>query len=178
MAGASVRSTALRSLALLPLALAAAASCGMEDRVLPPPLGQGGSSTSAGAGSSTVCTEGATRDCHITIAHHGDVLTCYAGTQTCSDGRWGMCTGGTVSNYKVPPGEAQGSPQAFIFSDAGPCMNNPCDPTCHVFDQTPDGGITPEAGLGPADSGTLEGINGMTAYPTGWQRNPNVCQPS
>jgi hypothetical protein len=184
MAGASVRSTALRSLASLSLAVAAATSCSVDDLRQPPPLGQGGSSSSAGSGTSGVCTERATRDCHITLSQHGEVLTCYAGVETCSNGRWGACTSGTVSHYKVPPASArsglpadlQGGTKPLSLSDAGPCPNNPCDPTCQTFDETPDGGITPEAGA--TDGGTPMGINGITAYPTGWQRNPNVCRPS
>src|SRR5262249_49365397 len=72
--------------------------------------------------------------------------------------------------------DRQGGTTPLGLSDAGPCMNNPCDPTCQKFDESPDGGITPEAGA--ADGGTLTGIDGMTAYPSGWQRNPSVCQPS
>lgn len=166
MAGSSDRWTALRSrrsaspsarlpvLAALSLLFSLAASCGVDpDRQSPPPgqVGQGGAA-STGAGIFERCQPGETRGCHVTLGQHGSVLSCYVGTQPCVDGRWGRCGDGSVSQFKVPPSdgtEAEGSSAAppsgagekpLAFSDAGPCTNNPCDPTCQQFDEIPLGG--------------------------------------
>ena len=70
---------------------AAAAGCGADSEK---PSGGGGSGTASGPGNggSTssipgVCFEGATQDCHVVLSQHGSVITCYAGTQACSNGR-------------------------------------------------------------------------------------------
>jgi hypothetical protein len=83
------------------------------------------------------CEDGDTRDCHQVLGQQGSVVSCYDGTQTCSDGVWGECIDGTV---RVTPAPAQ-LPQPYTFADAGGCGNNPCDPTCQVFgvDAGPDG---------------------------------------
>ncbi len=145
---------------------AAAAGCGADSGT---PTGTGGSgSTVSGTGGSTSsipgsCLEGATQDCHVTLAQHGSVITCYSGTQTCSGGVWGDCLGGSEFQRILPgagsverrdPGAAQGDtlaePEApafhpFSLTDAGACpdagFNNPCDPTCMGYPEVPDGGI-------------------------------------
>src|SRR5580765_5286537 len=100
MAGASVRLIALCSVASLSLVVTAAVGCSVDELRHGPPIGVGGGGPGAGSGIGGVCTDGATRDCHITIAQHGGVLTCYAGTETCSNGRWGECADGIVQNFK------------------------------------------------------------------------------
>ena len=146
---------------------AAAAGCG-ADSEKPTGSGGGSSTTGAGPGGSTssipgACLDGATQACHVTLAQHGSVLTCYAGTQTCADGVWGDCIGGSEFHRLLPgtgsverrdPGAAEGDtvgePAGPVFhtdsfSDAGACpdagFNNPCDPTCMGYPEVPDGGI-------------------------------------
>jgi hypothetical protein len=86
----------------------------------------------------TKCDDGDTRDCHVVLGQQGTVLSCYDGTQTCSDGEWGDCVDGTVRVTPAPPE----LPHPLAFTDAGSCSNNPCDPTCHQFpaDAGPEGG--------------------------------------
>ena len=47
------------------------------------------------------CTTGATRQCKIIIGEEGGVLTCYQGTQLCTEGAWGEC-GEEGELVKVP----------------------------------------------------------------------------
>ena len=93
-----------------------------------------------------LCAPGMTAECHVTVGTENDVLTCLNGRRTCVDGKWGPCVGGfsarvgwdgaTAANAN--PGEVR----PFNLSDAGPCVNNPCDPYCQVFPEEPpaDGG--------------------------------------
>ncbi len=86
--------------------------------------GQGGGG-GGGSGGGAPCTDGDTQECHITLGQHGNVLSCFNGKQTCAGGQWGPCDG-TQSDQPNPPPPP-----------ATPCVNNPCDPTCQSFDQTP-----------------------------------------
>jgi len=83
--------------------------------------GQGG----GGSGGGPPCSPGATRDCHITLGQHNNVLSCFDGVQTCNDGVWSACEGQSANHPKPPP------PPAMA------CVNNPCDPTCQSFNETP-----------------------------------------
>jgi hypothetical protein len=146
----------------------AAAGCGADSEK---PTGTGGSGSTTGPGGtggstssiSGGCTEGATQDCHVTLAQHGSVITCYAGTQTCEGGVWGDCLNGSQFQRLVPgagsverrdPGAEVGDtlaePEAPVFhtfslTDAGSCpdagFNDPCDPNCMGYPEVPDGGI-------------------------------------
>ncbi|MBK9265858.1 MAG: VWA domain-containing protein [Polyangiaceae bacterium] len=99
--------------------------------------GEGGSA----GGSAASCEDGARRNCAVTLEQQGDVLTCYHGVQTCQGGTWGTCRDGTVSVESAPKGapaeKPGGGPQDVLTT----CVNNPCDPTCRVFDEDPDGGV-------------------------------------
>lgn len=149
-------SARLPLLAALCLLLSAAASCGAEPTHFTPPIGQGGASGTMSTGPSmteTPCsTEGATQECHVTLGQHGGVLSCFVGTRTCSNGRFGECTDGSVSNFAMPPGGSE----LRSLSNAGPCINNPCDPTCQLFDETPLGGAA--ISLAPWTAGSLANL--------------------
>jgi hypothetical protein len=143
-------------LAALCLLLSVAASCGADPTHSAPPIGQGGASGTTGTGPSmtdaTCTTEGATRACHVTLGQHGGVLSCFVGIQTCSNGRFGECTDGSVSNFTMPP---DGS-ELRSLSIAGPCTSDPCDPTCRLFDETPLGGAV--ISLAPWNAGSLANL--------------------
>jgi hypothetical protein len=141
-------------LASLVFMLAVMASACGDDAGLGPPqseAGSGGAWPDGGSGTGFPCTEGAERDCHITISEHNGVLTCYDGVQQCVAGAWGPCGDGSVSERMAPSGSAAGAPggdsypKPLSLSDAGPCVDNPCDPTCQNYDENPDGGIAPDA---------------------------------
>jgi hypothetical protein len=121
----------------------------------PEPTGSGGSGGSGGAGGGGPCTDGQTRDCHVTLGEHNGILSCFDGVEHCQGGAWGPCVDGTVSSRPAPP---QPAPQPARAEDdgtgvvilnhtdagAGPCVNNPCDPSCQVFDEDPDAGLKPD----------------------------------
>lgn len=180
MADASSSSTALGKwlprlglLSLLLTSVALGVACGAEDDAVPPvglSTGSGGSTASSGPGGG--CTDGDTQDCHITLGQHEGVLSCYDGTQTCEGGAWGPCGDGTVSMRPAPGGGGEGAEEAregqqnakpLSLSDAGPCQNNPCDPTCQTFDELPDGGVKPDASGSIYDWQTGD----LTGYPIG-----------
>lgn len=120
-----------------------AASCGSDNDGLNAPPGQI-------PGVTIPCENGATQSCHITLGENNGVLTCYDGVQSCENGQWSACANGEIAERTAPAGqeaEAPGGehhlgPQNHILPQK--CVNNPCDPSCQVYDEDPDGGITPE----------------------------------
>lgn len=172
---------------------AAAAGCGADSER---PSGGGGNGTTSGPGNggSTssipgACFEGATQDCHVTLSQHGSVITCYAGTQTCTNGFWGECLGGSTFERILPgngslerrepegdPSDTAAEPEAPVFhtlglTDAGAILcpdagiNDPCDPTCMGFPEVPpDGGIS-ITGIGNPGwkTGTLAALPGAVS---------------
>lgn len=166
---------------------AAAAGCGADSGT---PTGSGGNGTTSGPGqggsTSSIpgsCNEGSTQPCHVVLDQHGSVITCYAGTQTCLNGLWGECQGGSKFERLLPgggslersdPGADNGDtaaePEAPAFhslslTDAGSCpdagFNDPCDPTCMGFPEVPDGGILiPGTSTTSWNTGTLANLPG------------------
>lgn len=155
--GASLLGLGLGLGLLLPLvaALTALGACGQGGDG----LGPGASFSGPGGGSGGPCEEGATRACHITLGEQNGVLSCYDGEQSCVEGAWGACGGGSVTERAAPETKGGGSgdgeegaalPEGqfpggspMSLSDPAPCVNNPCDPSCQAFDEEPDGGIKP-----------------------------------
>ena len=122
----AARLPALISFLALCASIATGCTPGDDTNIGGAPSGTGGfGGSTGGAGGDGPCEDGATQDCHITLGQHGSVLSCYSGTQTCSQGEWGPCVGAQSDHPAPPP------------PPAGPCQNNPCDPSCQVFDQTP-----------------------------------------
>ncbi|MDI3291686.1 vWA domain-containing protein [Polyangium sp. 15x6] len=158
---AALRSTfALVMLVLAPLGVVFAA-CSAEGplETRPPEGGSGGNGGGGGTGAGTSagpCVDGQVRECHVTIGEQNGILTCLDGTQPCVEGTWAPCAEGTISSRAAPPkakiretsarpDDGQGG--IIILSHvSGPCANNPCDPSCQVFDEQPDAGLTPDAG--------------------------------
>lgn len=181
--------TVLTVLGLLAVPTALAASCSAGDDLAPPPPG-------TGPNNAAPCPEGATRSCHVTLDEQNGVLTCYDGVQTCEQGAWGACGGGSIASRAAPESGFNGDPAAIdgdglqiearehrtaralpqrdsepgaatiaplSYSNPAPCPNNPCDPTCQVFDEEPDGGITP-----PPDGSIYDWPAGdLDGYPPG-----------
>jgi hypothetical protein len=108
------------------------------------------------------CSEGATKDCHVTVGEEAGILTCLVGASTCTNGTWGPCEG-TISSKPAPqppeprdPAEANAGadlPKALSLSNPTACTNDPCDPTCQIFDEVPDGGVKPPL----SDGGSYQG---------------------
>lgn len=123
---------------LLLTSITMGAACVVDDALSPPGGGAGGSAGSGGSGNAGPCTDGATRECSVTLGEHDGVLTCFHGVSHCAEGAWGECTDGTISSQPAPPKPSGNNVMPT------PCVNNPCDPSCQVFDEDPDAGIRPD----------------------------------
>lgn len=140
-------------------ALVLPAACS-EDSLPARPSASGGS----GAGSNVQtgpCSDGKTRECGVTLGRHGNVVTCFKGTQSCTRGTWGVCGDGKVTQEVRPPA-AGFSVQAL--GPPSPCLDNPCDPYCRNFDEQPAGGLVSDAGVPTLvwDAGSLNDLpNGV-----------------
>jgi hypothetical protein len=83
------------------------------------------------------CEEGVRRECGVTLDRQGSVVSCYHGVQDCVDGAWTECAQGTTETIEVPePAEEPGVGSQALGS-ASPCLNNPCDPFCNDYTETP-----------------------------------------
>jgi len=132
----------LAALVFGPLGVAVAA-CSTDSDLSPRP-GEGGSGGGTGTGNA-FCTEGTTRDCSITLGQHNGILTCLQGTQACVEGVWGACIGDSITQQKAPQSAHVHRDDPVPFAGPSACLNNPCDPSCQVFNEDPDAGITPDA---------------------------------
>jgi hypothetical protein len=98
----------------------------------------------------SLCIEGTRRSCSVELERHGDVVSCYQGTQVCSSGRFGECTEGTVGSLSLSAvQQAESAALQFLaFSPAVNCTDNPCNPYCRQFvESPPGGGLRPEFDL-------------------------------
>ena len=147
-------------------AAAIAPACSSDERL--PSLG-GGNGLGSGGGltpSLDRCSDGETRDCHLTLSEHDGVLACYHGTQSCADGRWSECGGGSIE-YTQGFGSAIGATSGLLaLGDAGACIangvENKCDPNCYTYpNERPMPGYTTEL-VGPVFTFTGGGIGSFT----------------
>lgn len=146
------------------------AACSGEDPLGPPSSSGGTTGTGSGSGSgSGACTEGEQRDCSVTVSEHDGVLTCMDGTQFCEGGAWTACTGETMRTRPAPravrreegeEGGEGGRRTSFSISTPTDCIDNPCDPTCQVFEEDPPGDVTipPVLPPFPWDVGDINGL--------------------
>jgi hypothetical protein len=95
----------------------------------------GGLLGSGSGGPNETCDAGGIRSCHVTLGEHNGIVTCFEGTQACVDGYWGECSAGEV-RAKRPKG-----PTPYALSTPEACINNPCDPTCMLYDEVPSSSI-------------------------------------
>ncbi|MEP7119519.1 MAG: DUF4215 domain-containing protein [Byssovorax sp.] len=117
------------------------------------PGGEGGSGGGSGGGGGddgegTPCSpEGEVRDCGHVSHRQGELIECATGLQTCEDATWGPCFLDKFATLSLK-------------LDAGPCVNNPCDPSCRQILETPqDLDAGSEAGL------TIDGSVVLTGGP-------------
>ena len=85
------------------------------------------------------CAEGDTRKCSVTLAQHGDTLSCLYGTQTCSGSVWSGCEHGTVALMSARPRSDRSL--ASLTDQPSPCQDNPCDPSCQTYSTVPSSPI-------------------------------------
>lgn len=151
-------------LALLMLLLAAfvAVSCSGEPPAPPATLGSGsdastpdsstGSRDCSRPGPGCACDdEGAQVKCGEVVRKDQGQTICGPGVSTCIDGRWSDCAinySDLVSVPDAPPGfEARG------LGTPTPCTNNPCDPYCVTYPDTPGGLVDAGTNLDASDAG-------------------------
>jgi hypothetical protein len=119
-----------------------------------PPLG-GGAGGNGQLDSNACSSEGAIRDCHVTLGMMNGVLNCALGSQTCTGGYWTSCStaggvtgahyGGSFSTPGFSPFAATGPANAMgglrvlddpilPQQDASLCAQDSCDPYCWGWD--------------------------------------------
>ena len=107
-------------------------------------------------------------DCGEVVRRSGNYLACSVGTQQCRQGVWGACVGDsvvageTVSATSPQPLALQGAPSV--------CVDNPCDPYCQNYIDTPvglDGGAlaVSEAGLTLVPTVVVSNCTGIVVTP-------------
>lgn len=143
-----------RALAAVPMAtlLLAIAACGGTDRA----SGIAGDGYAPSPAQEGPCTPGQQRACSIELARTGSVVDCAKGEQLCQPDRtWTTCVanGTTFKAIAPPPGKGSPAPDLHTNSvggSASSCTDNPCNPYCKRFDDTPDAGLT----ASPTSDGT------------------------
>jgi hypothetical protein len=134
--------------ALLPALLLGGPGCAEDNRL---PSAGDGLTREADVPS---CQPGAVRPCGVTVSEQGDLLSCYEGIQTCTDGTWGSCEDGSVVTRQRPrledalrlaprawanlpcfPPTASGAAGAAGAATSDYQFYNACDPGCRYFDQ-------------------------------------------
>ena len=160
-----------------PVIASVAMGCGSQGGDTPAGLTLGGSGgatgssssgASSGAGGWTVITgtpcspDGVTRACGHVTHQQGIYLECAVGSQTCVAGTWGDCVIDKFATAIAPP--QSGDSPLNLQVDAGPCTNNPCDPACLAYSDTPsDVDAGPDSGLILDGGVTLQGVVGSSA---------------
>lgn len=77
-----------------------------------------------------VCEEGSLRECSVKLSARQGAVTCLRGHQECRGGAWSACGQKTVSFVTRRMGFHSAVPSA--------CSDNPCNPECMDFDESPD----------------------------------------
>ena len=70
-----------------------------EDRVA---MVGGGSRSRGQVPVGQICQDGAERACGVTHKERDGIVTCYSGTQECTDGTWGECENGMLRTMALP----------------------------------------------------------------------------
>jgi hypothetical protein len=100
--------------------------------------------------------EGEESACAVELGRHDGIVSCAKGTRRCTAGAWGPCqvSTSTAQHYTVPePAPSVGDPYGkgagtgaikglTIAASSQSCTDNPCDPYCQKFPDTPDAALT------------------------------------
>jgi len=132
--------------------------CNGRDR--PNVIGWDGVQNRPGVGTGP-CVPGGVYSCAIELGTHDGVIDCMKGSQTCdSHGVLGPCVANGSRTKVLAPSPSLpsgGGPMAHarvVGGDATKCADNPCNPYCHDFDDTPDASITADASI-TSTTGTI-----------------------
>lgn len=133
--------------------------------------------------------EGARVMCGKVESKVGDQLVCGLGDSVCTQGVWGECIiNNTITLAPQMPGQ-----KAQNLGPPTKCENNPCDPYCHTWNDTPGGLSDPDGGILATDAGItlpgsqpppppfcMGGVDGTCAHPicaTGAKLTPDCDTP-
>jgi len=122
--------------------LSFAACGGAEDA--PGLTGFDGPTGSGGAKPGSPCDEGQVQACSLTLGKHGNVLSCYHGTQACEGGVWQECGDGTLEEQAAPAWLSTPGVRPAALTDPVDCADNPCDPFCETYEEEPEEPLVPE----------------------------------
>jgi hypothetical protein len=163
---------------LVAAALLPALGCGAEDSRAPL-VAQDPSGTWSGDGTGGLvtsrCTAGSTRVCAIELGTQGGYVSCASGTQICRDGVWDACQADAtrhVTSVPAPPPSSAGDDRSRLQAVGGSstsCIDNPCDPSCRMFPDTPADPITAprvDTPTGWLSGGSLANSNVPSAFKT------------
>lgn len=93
------------------------------------------------------CSDGQEYRCSATLEQANGVLSCWTGIQLCEEGTWGPCIGELTKQADPRPAAARpGFFDTLALSAPEPCIGNPCDPSCQVFNEDPDD-MTPDTSV-------------------------------
>lgn len=110
-------------------------------------------------------TPGDRAPCGQVESQVGDQTTCGYGETVCQNGKWSECII-NASVALIPGGDPKQKTQAL--APPGPCANNPCDPYCQQWPDTPPGTSTADGGTVVTDGGvTLPGSDAASTPTTG-----------
>jgi hypothetical protein len=166
MASKPIHWTSL-ALALAANGLGIAAGCDASEQL--PSKASVANPTGPASDGSGSCEDGATKECHVTVGEEAGILTCLVGHASCNGGSWGPCEG-SISSQPAPPPPPPPSadagadlPQTLSLTDPKKCANDPCDPTCQIFEETPDAGVK-----APLEPGVTYKGGSTTSIPAGF----------
>ncbi len=139
---------------------------GSGSGVVPPPAGNACAVPSPGC---PCRTEGEHVKCGL-VSNNGGQVACGQGVSTCVNGVWSSCVvdnaptgaGSELHLQHVTLKQAPGfHPITFdLANDASSC-NEPCDPFCQTFIDTPDPSLSTDGGIVATEAGlTMYGIEG------------------
>jgi hypothetical protein len=83
------------------------------------------------------CEDGTSRECGVTLERQGSVVSCYHGVQQCVGEVWTPCGDGTTETIDVPETKDEPGVRSQALGPPSPCLNNPCDPFCNDYTETP-----------------------------------------
>lgn len=165
----------IRALVVLLLGAVLLPGCSGRD---PLPAWAGSASMDAGSNSSQTsssCESWSTRECGIELGTHDNAVSCARGTQICENGTWGTCmpdaTKGITSVPLPKPRRSfsDGLTIQSVGGDSTVCEDNPCDPYCNNFNDTPDAAYEAPVTNTPTgwmSGGTLAASNVPSAFKT------------
>jgi hypothetical protein len=120
-------------------------------------------------------TDGESVPCGSIASVSVGTIECTHGWRTCEAGKWGACDGlGVTTTQSIPL-----VPQALGTST--PCTDNPCNPYCNGYTDTPtgvDAGTAftlAEGGLTLAGTGSCQGAPNVDDDGDGWTEQEGDC---